>query len=454
MFYDHATISLKAGNGGDGAMHMRREKYVSLGGPDGGDGGRGGSIYLEGDANQNTLISFRFKRHFVAPDGTKGGRRNSHGRAGQDTVIRVPLGTVVHDATNGELLGDVTEPKQRVLIARGGRGGLGNTHFKTATHQTPEFAQRGEPGQKREVALELRVIADVGLVGYPNAGKSSFLAAVSAARPKVAAYPFTTLEPNLGVVGFANDSFVLADIPGLIEGASDGAGLGLQFLRHIERTRLLLHIIDVAGVDGRADPIGDFHRINTELKRYSESLATRPQIVLANKLDLPEAQEAWPEFRAEMASLGIPVFPLSAATREGVDNVLRAVIIRLNAMNQADADARKADVDSFAVGPGFERYTPAPRDRARDFRVEKKDDEFVVSGEPIDRLVAMIDVHLIAGQAYLKQRLRQLGVIASLDELGIKTGDTVVLGSERIRWGPPEPPPKRRSALSRKLGVR
>ena len=240
----------------------------------------------------------------------------------------------------------------------------------------------------------------------------------------------------------------------LIEGASDGAGLGLQFLRHIERTRLLLHIVDVAGVDGRADPIGDFHRINTELQRYSEALATRPQIVLANKLDLPEAQEAWPEFRAEMASLGIPVFPLSAATREGVDNVLRAVIIRLNAINQAEADARQADVDSFAVGPGFERYTPAPRDRARDFHVEKTDDGFIVSGEPIDRLVAMIDVHLIAGQAYLKQRLRQLGVIASLDELGIKTGDTVVLGSERIRWGPPEPPPKRRSALSRKLGVR
>ncbi|HEV2123720.1 MAG TPA: GTPase ObgE, partial [Chloroflexota bacterium] len=328
MFYDQATITVTAGGGGNGSIHMRREKYVPRGGPDGGDGGRGGSIYMEADTGLNTLLNFRYKRKFKAEPGGAGGEKKMHGKAGADLVIPVPPGTVIKDAATGEVIGDVVEPGERVLVARGGRGGLGNVHFATSTQRTPEFAQQGEPGEERELELELRVIADVGLVGYPNAGKSSLLAAISAARPKIADYPFTTLEPNLGVVGIADESFVVADIPGLIEGAHTGAGLGHRFLRHIERTRLLLHVVEIAGIEGR-DPLEDFERINRELAQYSSELPDRPQIVAANKMDLPEARDRWPAFQNAMKDRGLDVYPISAATREGIEPLLKAVVARL-----------------------------------------------------------------------------------------------------------------------------
>ncbi len=454
MFQDHARITARAGNGGDGSMHMRREKYAAMGGPDGGDGGRGGSIYLEGDPSQNTLLSFRHKRQFAATAGTGGGRRNSHGKAGDDLVIKVPLGTVVRDFESGEDLADIVEARQRFMVARGGKGGLGNTHFKTAVRQAPEFAQRGEPGQVQELALELRLIADVGLVGYPNAGKSSFLAAVTAAQPKVASYPFTTLEPMLGVVPIDEDGFVLADIPGLIEGASHGAGLGLQFLRHVERTRLLLHVVDLAGTDGRGDAVGDFDRINAELESYAERLATRPQVILANKMDVPEAQAAWPAFRSEMERRGLPCFPISAAGREGLDPVVRMVAARLAELRIDDETARRAALQVPAGAGSFARYEPASREPDRSFRIEASPEGFLVNGDVIDRLVAMIDIDLVASQPYLRERLRNLGVTDALISAGVRNGDTVYLSKERIRWGPPEEPPRRRTARVRKSGAR
>ena len=453
MFQDHARITVRAGNGGDGSMHMRREKYAALGGPDGGDGGRGGSVYLEGDPSQNTLLSFRHRRNYAATAGTGGGRRNCHGKAGDDLVIKVPLGTVVRDFHTGADIADIVEPRQRVMVARGGKGGLGNTHFKTSVRQAPDFAQRGEPGEECEIALELRLIADVGLVGYPNAGKSSFLAAVTAAQPKVAAYPFTTLEPILGVVAIDDDGFVIADIPGLIEGASEGAGLGLQFLRHVARTRLLLHVVDLASTDGRGDPIADVDRINAELATYDADLATRPQMILANKMDTPEAQAVWPTFRAEMQRRGVKCFPISAAGRDGLDAVIRAVAARLADMRLELEEIKRASLH-LSVGDGsFARYEPTPPQPDRSFRLEASPEGFLVSGDAVDRLVAMIDVGLVATQPYLRQRLRQLGITEALLAAGVRTGDTVYLSHERIRWGPPEAPPRRRTALARKTGT-
>ncbi|MBU6287695.1 MAG: GTPase ObgE [Chloroflexota bacterium] len=453
MFQDHARITVRAGNGGDGSMHMRREKYAALGGPDGGDGGRGGSVYLEGDPSQNTLLSFRHRRNYAATSGTGGGRRNCHGKAGDDLVIKVPLGTIVREFHTGADIADIVEPRQRVMVARGGKGGLGNTHFKTSVRQAPDFAQRGEPGEEREIALELRLIADVGLVGYPNAGKSSFLAAVTAAQPKVAAYPFTTLEPILGVVAMDDDGFILADIPGLIEGASEGAGLGLQFLRHVARTRLLLHVVDLADTDCRGDAIADVDRINAELASYAADLATRPQLVLANKMDTPEAQAAWPRFRAEMNRRGVRCFPISAAGREGLDAVVRATAARLSELRTEEEATKRAALHSFATEGSFARYEPAPAMPDRSFRLEATPEGFLVSGDAVDRLVAMIDVGLVATQPYLRQRLRQLGITEALLAAGVRTGDTVYLAHERIRWGPPEAPPRRRTALARKTGA-
>src|SRR6266571_1966487 len=323
MFYDHSKIYVKAGDGGDGSIHFRREKFVPYGGPDGGDGGRGGSIYIEADARLNTLIDFRYRQHFKATSGAAGARQKKHGAKGEDLVLRVPCGTVIRESETNELIADLVDDGQRVMVARGGRGGLGNVHFATATHQAPREAQKGEPGEERWLLLELRLIADVGLVGYPNAGKSTLLSVVTAARPKIADYPFTTLAPNLGVVAVGQAGsgdefgFVLADIPGLIEGAAQGVGLGHEFLRHIQRTRLLIHMLDGAAT-GR-DPWQDFQAINQELSEYDEQLATRPQIVVLNKMDLPEAQERWPALKAQVEKAGYPVFAISAASHQGTE---------------------------------------------------------------------------------------------------------------------------------------
>ncbi len=324
-FVDQVSIHVKAGDGGHGAVAFRREKYVDKGGPSGGDGGNGGSVLFEADPQLTTLLDFRYQQHHKAPSGGHGLGSDMNGRAGEDLVLRVPVGTLVKDEASGELLRDLSTPGERFVVARGGRGGLGNMNFATSTRQAPRFAQDGTPGEAKDLVLELKLLADVGLVGFPNAGKSTLIARISRARPKIAEYPFTTLVPNLGVVQYKDRlSFVVADIPGLIEGAAEGAGLGHQFLRHVERCRVLLHLVDLsAGVEGR-DPVKDFDALNAELERYSPTLAEKPQVVVANKLDLPHAREALPAFREAMKRRGLHVFELSGATGEGVPAVLDA----------------------------------------------------------------------------------------------------------------------------------
>ncbi|HEU5318366.1 MAG TPA: GTPase ObgE [Chloroflexota bacterium] len=451
MFYDQARITVLAGNGGNGAMHMRREKYVPRGGPDGGDGGRGGSVYVEADPGLNTLLPFRYKRQFKAQHGGAGGEKKQHGRAGEDLVILVPPGTVVRDGATGETVADVVEPGRRLLVARGGKGGLGNVHFATSTRQTPEFAQKGEPGEERELELELRLIADVGLVGFPNAGKSSLLAAISAARPKIADYPFTTLEPNLGVVGVGEEtSFVVADIPGLIEGASTGAGLGHQFLRHVSRTRLLVHVLDAA----QPEPLHDFKKINAELGEYAAELADRPQIVAANKMDLPDASAQWPQLRGELQKLGVPAVPISAATRQGLDELVRLVAAKLAALRQEELERAAAEQPrDFEVADDHRVYTPLQQ--SREFYVERAPDGVLeVTGRAAERAIQMTDLENEAALKYLQGRLRQIGVTAALEKAGVKPGDAVRIGDVELEWMAPAKPPeqKRRTARQRKVG--
>src|SRR5947199_4155820 len=388
MFYDHTKIYVKAGDGGNGSSHFRHEKFAPRGGPDGGDGGRGGSVYLEATSNMNTLIDYRYRHHFKAGAGGAGMRQKMHGAKGEDVVLRVPLGTIVRDADTNELIADLVEDGQRVMVARGGRGGLGNTHFATATHQAPREAQKGEPGEERWITLELRLIADVGLVGYPNAGKSTLLSVVTAAQPKIADYPFTTLAPNLGVVSVGQPgsrdefSFVLADIPGLIEGAAQGVGLGHEFLRHVQRTRLLLHILDGASID--RDPWQDFITINQELREYDEHLAARPQIIVMNKMDLPGAQERWPALKAKAEAAGYPVFAISAAAHQGTDELMQYAARRLQELRQEEAERTSSEIDM--AGPVLR---PMPDDA---FTVTKEKGVYIVRGKRVERLLSMTDL--------------------------------------------------------------
>src|SRR6266516_2160513 len=381
MFYDHTKIYVKAGDGGDGSIHFRREKFVPYGGPDGGDGGRGGSIYMEANARLNTLIDFRYRQHFKASSGEAGARQKKHGSKGEDLLLHVPCGTVIRDAETKELVADLVEDGQRIMIARGGRGGLGNVHFATATRQAPREAQKGEPGEERWLLLELQLIADVGLVGYPNAGKSTLLSVVSAATPKIADYPFTTLSPNLGVVTIGQRGsggeleFVLADIPGLIEGAAEGVGLGHEFLRHIQRTRLLIHMLDGASI-GR-DPWQDFQAINQELREYDEHLATRPQIVVLNKMDLPESQERWPALKAKAEAAGYPVFAISAVTHQGVDELMQYAGQRLQEMQREEAERIATQPITDMEGPVLR---PQPEDA---FLITREKGVFIVKGKRV-----------------------------------------------------------------------
>ncbi len=331
MFVDRARIAVRAGHGGAGCVSFRREKYVPRGGPDGGDGGDGGDVWVEADRRLRTLMDFRYRREFRAGDGAPGEGGNRTGARGEDVVVRVPVGTVLRDGETGEVLADLVRPGERVLVARGGRGGKGNSRFKGPTRQAPRFAEPGRPGEERWLDLELKLLADVGLIGFPNAGKSTLLARLTRARPRVGPYPFTTLSPNLGVVRLDEGGFVVADIPGLIEGAHRGAGLGHEFLRHVERTRLLLHVLDAAGSEGR-DPLDDFRTVNRELSLHNPLLAEKPQVVVLNKMDLPEAREARDRLEKELSSLGLPVVAVSAATGEGVDRLLRVVAERLAAL--------------------------------------------------------------------------------------------------------------------------
>jgi len=431
MFYDHSKVFVKAGGGGNGSRHFRREPFAPLGGPDGGDGGRGGSVYLEATTNLNTLIDYRFRHHFKANSGGDGQRQKMHGAKGDDIVLTVPCGTIVRDADTNEIIADLVEEGQRVMVARGGRGGLGNTHFATATHQAPHEAQKGEPGEEHWILLELRLIADVGLVGYPNAGKSTLLSVVTAAHPKIADYPFTTLTPNLGVVAVGQVAsgdeygFVLADIPGLIEGAAQGVGLGHEFLRHVRRTRLLIHMLD--GASFERDPWQDFLTINQELRGYDEQLAHRPQIVVFNKMDLPEAQERWPALKAKAEAAGYTVYAISAAAHQGTIELMQHTALRLNEIRREEAE--RAEANPPMAGTVLR---PQPDDA---FTVSKEQDVYIVRGKRVERAVSMTDIENEEGMDRLQVTLRKMGVTKALEEAGVTVGDVVRFGKVELYWG-------------------
>jgi GTPase len=433
QFFDRAKIYLTAGNGGNGSIHFRREKFVPMGGPDGGDGGRGGSIYLVADPGMNTLVDFHYHPHHKAKSGGAGAGQKMHGAKGDDLSLKVPAGTVVRDADTGDLVADLTEPGQTVMVARGGRGGLGNVHFATATNQAPREAQRGEPGEEMTLELELKLIADVGLVGYPNAGKSTLLSVVTQAHPKIADYPFTTLVPNLGVAVVGDPSrgddysFVIADIPGLIEGAAQGVGLGHEFLRHVERTRLLLHLID--GLSDK-DPWEEFEAINHELEEYSEHLASRPQIVVLTKIDLQEARDKWPVLHQRADAVGLPVFAISSATRDGVRELMNATAERLREIQTEDAE-RQARLAREVPTTGAV-LRPEPEDA---FTVEIAPDGFWVRGKRIERMVAMTHIESGESMERLEKRLRKLGVTEALEQAGVQPGDVVHFGKTELVWG-------------------
>ncbi len=431
-FFDRAKISVVAGAGGNGSTHFRREKFAPLGGPDGGDGGRGGSIYLVADPSMNTLVDYHYNAKYAAQSGIAGSKQRMHGAKGQDLELRVPAGTMVRDAQTGELIADLVEPGGQMMVARGGRGGLGNVHFATATNQAPREAQLGEPGEERTLELELKLIADVGLVGYPNAGKSTLLSVVTNAKPKIANYPFTTLVPNLGVVVVGDPaklddySFVLADIPGLIEGAAQGVGLGHEFLRHVERTRLLLHLIDGANTEQTA--WAEFAAINKELEEYSPDLAGRPQILVMTKMDLPDAQERWPELRAQAEAAGIPAFAISAVTHEGTQELMNVTAERLRDLRAEDA-VRAAQATLAPVGPVLR---PQPEEA---FTIERTENGFRVRGKRVERMAAMTNTENIEAMERLERNLRKMGVMEALKEAGVQPGEIVQLGKVELEWG-------------------
>jgi len=425
MFLDSVRIFLRAGDGGDGAATFRREAHVPRGGPDGGDGGRGGAIHLVVDAGQTTLRDFQHRRHFRATSGGRGERARRHGKAGDDLALGVPPGTAVFDAATGELVADLVAPAQQALAARGGRGGLGNVHFKSSTHQSPRHAQKGEPGEDRELRLELRLIADVGLVGLPNAGKSTLLAALTAATPKIADYPFTTLEPNLGVMELAVDDArrpTIADVPGLIEGASEGAGLGHAFLRHIERTRVLVHVIDGAA----REPEGDFDIIRGELEAHDPALLQKPMLVVFNKVDLPAAVEAWPSFAKARKADRLATVRVAAATGEGMA-LLRGELARL--LPSAEELAAPPEPTGVVV----HRLETA----ADAFRVSRDvDGAWRIAGARIERLAAQTDFAIEESAERFQRSLERMGIDAELKRAGVEPGDAVRIGAVELEWAP------------------
>lgn len=420
MFVDEVEISIKAGDGGNGVVSFRKEKFIPRGGPAGGDGGHGGSVILEADSHLTTLVDFRYKRSYKADRGADGARNDMTGKDGHDLTLKVPIGTQVYDADNGDLLADMLEDEQKVVIAKGGRGGRGNGKFATATRQTPQFAENGEPGDALNLKFELKLLADVGLVGFPNVGKSTLISQVSAAKPKIADYPFTTLVPNLGVVRVDEGrSFVMADIPGLIEGAHTGAGLGDRFLRHIERTRLLLHIIDVSGFTAR-NPAEDFDVINDELNKYSPKLAGLPQVIAFNKVDVSGAREVAEEIAKSMEERGYKCFLISAATREGIQPLLYHLDEELQKLDKIIPEPDDKDV--------VVRFAPDIKD-ARVFEVTKNEDgEYIVEGKGIERITAMAFLDSDESLRRFHRKLQRLGVIKALKDAGVQFGDTVRIG--------------------------
>ena len=422
MFTDYVRIHAEAGKGGNGAIAFRREKYVAAGGPDGGDGGKGGDVYFKVDKDANTLIEFRYKKKFKAENGENGEGGHRFGKSGEDLYIPVPIGTVVKDTATDEVLADLSEPGQVALILKGGRGGKGNSHFATSTRQAPRFAQDGEPGEEKDLTLELKLLADVGLIGFPNVGKSTFLSVVTSATPKIANYHFTTIEPNLGVVKSKyGDSFVIADIPGIIEGASEGIGLGIQFLRHIERTRLLLHFIDVSGIESR-NPVEDYYKVNEELKKYSEKLSKRTQIIVANKIDSMQDSSLYDELEKVAKEHNQKIFKISGVTGEGVEDLMNYVSKTLKTLPKENLIEIKEKEKFYTL-----------KDEA-DFTITKEKGVYIVKGEKVDSIMRKVNIGDYESLFYLHRKLDEIGLNQALKKQGIKDGDIVKIGDYEMEW--------------------
>ena len=418
MFIDKAKIFIKAGKGGNGAISFHREKYVAAGGPDGGDGGKGGNVIFKVELGMTTLMDFKYKRKYAAENGADGAGKRQKGKKGEDIIIKVPQGTVVRDAESNRIIADLSDPEKEVVLAKGDNGGWGNAHFATAIRQTPNFAKNGQAGDEREIFLELKLLADVGLVGFPNVGKSTLLSMTTKADPKIANYHFTTLEPNLGVVDLGDHrSFVLADIPGIIEGASEGVGLGHEFLRHIERTRILIHVVDVSGIEGR-NPIEDFDIINSELSKYDMALEERPQIVAANKTDIIQDMDAYNEFLAEMKKRGIEVFEISAATNKGVSELMNRTYEELSKLPPIAIFEPEMDIDE-------EEYIMKDE---KGYEITRDNDAFVISGSCIEAVGGSVNFSDNESLQYFQRALLNRGVIEDLINMGIQEGQLVRIG--------------------------
>lgn len=417
MFADRAKIFVKSGKGGDGHVSFRREKYVPNGGPDGGDGGNGGSVYFEVDEGLNTLTDFRHIRKYAAQNGQEGGKRNCAGKNGEDITIKVPEGTVIKEAESGKVIADMSGDNRRVLLLKGGKGGNGNQHYATSTMQAPKYAQPGQPAMELDLILELKVIADVGLVGFPNVGKSTFLSKVTNARPKIANYHFTTLSPNLGVVDLDDaKGFVIADIPGLIEGASEGIGLGHEFLRHIERTKVMVHIVDAASTEGR-DPIEDIYAINKELEAYNPEIASRPQIIAANKIDMIFSEDdPITRIKEEFEPKGIPVYPISAISGKGLRELLYAVRNKLDGLDSEPVIFEQEYDPEEHLVVGNEPFT---------VEYDAENDEYVVEGPRIEKMLSYTNLESEKGFRFFQNFLKENGILKQLEELGIEEGSTV-----------------------------
>lgn len=421
MFHDRAKIYVKSGDGGNGVVAFRREKYVPEGGPSGGDGGNGGSIIFVADEGLRTLVDFRYRRHYRGENGQHGQGKNRHGRSGQDLRLRVPVGTIIRDAETKELLADLFEPGQEVVIAKGGRGGRGNARFVSSVQRVPSFAEKGEPGEERWLELELKLLADVGLLGFPNAGKSTLISRISAARPKIADYPFTTLVPNLGVVRMEEGkSFVVADIPGIIEGAHKGAGLGHQFLRHVERTRLLLHLVDIAGTTGN-DPLREIEVINNELVLYSSFLASRPRLLVANKIDLPEAADNLERLKNRY-SQQYEIYPISALTGEGLPALIRRVAELVEQIEPPRLEYENEEI----------KVTTHKADD--ELTITKENEVWVVNSKKIERLSIITDFNNDAAVRRFQNIMRKLKVDEALRKAGVQAGDTVRIRDIEFEW--------------------
>ena len=417
MFIDKAKIFIKAGKGGNGAISFHREKYVAAGGPDGGDGGKGGNVVFKVELGMTTLMDFRYKRKYVAQNGMDGSGKRQKGKKGEDIIIKVPQGTIVRDAESNRIIADLSDPEKEVILAKGGNGGWGNAHFATAVRQTPNFAKNGQSGDEREIYLELKLLADVGLVGFPNVGKSTILSMTTKADPKIANYHFTTLEPNLGVVDLGDHrSFVLADIPGIIEGASEGVGLGHEFLRHIERTRILIHVVDVSGIEGR-NPIEDFDIINNELSKYDMALEERPQIVAANKTDIIQDEEAYKAFLDEMEKRGIEVFTISAATNQGVNELMNKTYEELSKLPPITIFEPEMDIDEeeFILDD-------------KGYEIKRDNEAYVITGSWIEAVGGSVNFSDNESLQYFQRALLNRGVIEDLIKMGIQEGQTVRIG--------------------------